>query len=755
MMSLLLLSIVCSMTLPEGPAPEPVPLDHFPDRLHAFVWRNWTLVPIDRMAAVVDATPEDVLALGKRMGLPDPPSIPETQLQRSYITIIRANWHMLPYAQLLKLLDWDEARLAYTLREDDFLFIKLGSLKPDCTPLIYTAPDVTVRARQAQIAATVHEHFGDDAGLWRDPPLSFVERLSSPLPEAPAAPENDVSLFNPRFCYSYFALYGDPLLEHDPFPDGYLQRLAAAGVNGVWLHAVLYKMTPFPWDDSLSEHWEQRLERLRALTTRAAAHNIGVYLYLNEPRTMPLPFFEHHPELRGVTAGDVATLCTSVAEVRAYVRDAVARICEAAPELAGFFTITASENLTNCWSHHRGNDCPRCAERGPAEVIAEVNATVKAGIDQADSPARLLAWDWGWREDWAPDCIAALPEGVSLMSVSEWHTPISRGGIDNTVGEYAISVVGPGPRAQRHWQAAHAHGLSTAAKIQANTTWELGALPYIPAVANVAAHVTALRDTGVTGLMLSWTLGGWPSPNLEVVHALGTRDSAGALPAPETAMLRVAESRFGPAAAAGVVEAWQDISKAFQEFPYDIGVVYNAPLQVGPANLLWAKPTGYRATMVGIPYDDLDAWRAVYPAEVFITQLHKTADGFERGVEQLRRLPEPDAGALNAHKQRALREEAALTEAAAIHYRAVAHQSRFILLRRELESADTDRQVVLHRQLNDMLDAEIALAKRLHALQSEDSRIGFEATNHYFYTPMDLVEKVVNCIHLKDLLSPP
>ena len=43
-----------------------------------------------------------------------------------------------------------------------------------------------------------------------------------------------------------------------------------------------------------------------------------------------------------------------------------------------------------------------------------------------------------------------------------------------------------------------------------------------------------------------------------------------------------------------------------------------------------------------------------------------------------------------------------------------------------------------------MLRAEIELARRLYAIQTNDSRIGFEATNHYFFTPMDLAEKVLN-----------
>jgi hypothetical protein len=52
--------------------------------------------------------------------------------------------------------------------------------------------------------------------------------------------------------------------------------------------------------------------------------------------------------------------------------------------------------------------------------------------------------------------------------------------------------------------------------------------------------------------------------------------------------------------------------------------------------------------------------------------------------------------------------------------------------------------------LERILKDELTLARRLYALQSRDSRIGFEASNHYFYVPQDLAEKVLNC---HDLLT--
>ena len=40
--------------------------------------------------------------------------------------------------------------------------------------------------------------------------------------------------------------------------------------------------------------------------------------------------------------------------------------------------------------------------------------------------------------------------------------------------------------------------------------------------------------------------------------------------------------------------------------------------------------------MVGFPYDDLDAWCAVFPPEVFIAQFRKVAEGFDTAIEKPR-----------------------------------------------------------------------------------------------------------------------
>lgn len=749
----MLLALIGLMTLmmtpsdlPTGSAPAPVSLPHFPDRLHAFVWRNWTLVPLERMAQTVGAAPEEIREMGAAMGLPPPPAIPAQQWKRSALTIIRRNWHLLPYEQLLTLLQWSSEQMEFSLREDDFLYIKLGSHKPKCEPIRYRPSDAKTRQREQEIARTVAASFPEGLPKATSPLFQFVQDLSKPSKNPQRAPLQKPDAL--RYCYSYFALYGDPLLdkEADPYPDAYLAKMAEAGATGVWLQAVLYKLAPYPWEPRLSERYKERLKSLKALVSRAKKHGIRIYLYLNEPRSMPLSFFKAHPELKGVTEGDYATLCTSSPVVRQYLRDSIASICRAVPDIGGFFTITASENLTSCWSHGKGKECLRCAKRSAGEVIAEVNATINEGIRQTKSSARLIAWDWGWDETMAKTAINLLPSDVAVMSVSEWDMPIKRGGIESLVGEYSVSAVGPGERAKSHWAQAKQRGLKAIAKIQAANSWELSAVPYIPALENVAQHALNLRAAKVDGLMMGWTLGGYPSPNLEVMAEIQN------LPENEInadtlnkTLVKVATSRYGAENAAAVAESWRDYSAAFREFPFHIGLVYTAPMQFGVSNLLWAEPTGYRATMIGFPYDDLDGWRMVYPPEVFTGQMRKVVAGFRAGLAKLEaNLPSPLPKTAQGE---ALRREMGLAEAIAIHFQSTANQARFVQLRREI-SAGGERKQLLARQIALILEEEIALAKRLYTLQSQDSRIGFEASNQYYYVPIDLLEKVLNCQYL-------
>ena len=741
-----------ALELPVGSAPEPVAYPWFPDRAHAVVFRNWQLVDPSRLAQVLGTDLRNVEVLAESMGLPPAGDAWKRLDRRAYITILRRNWHLLPYEQILELLAMSEERLRFSLQEDDFLFIKLGRLKPACDVVRYRPPDGATKPRLETMRRLVGQHFRERfEGTW-ERRFAFVEDLARvPADAPPSQPGIPGPAESLRFVYSYFGAFGDPLLDsdQDPFPEGLLRRLRAQGVNGVWLHIVLRQLAPGgPEFPEFGKGSEQRLTRLRELVARAKARGLGVYLYLNEPRSQPLAFFaaEGREALRGVVAGDHATMCTSDARVRGWLRDALAHVFREVPELGGVFTISASENLTNCSSHFSKDRCPRCRSRSDAEILGELHRAVLAGVRQSSKTARVIAWDWGWnRHGESPEIIESLPAGLTLQSVSEWSLPLERGGVEVSVGEYCLSEPGPGPRARKQWAAARARGLRTAAKLQLGTTWELGSLPFLPVLDLVAEHLAALAELRIDDQMLGWTLGGYPSPNLQVAaffHADPTTNA-------DAVLDRVAKGRYGEAAVGAARRAWTAFSKAFRQFPYDGRVLYNGPQHRGAANRLWLEPTGYSATMVGLPYDDIDGWRGAYPREVLAGQFERLAEAWAPGLKALEEVVETVRRTRPEFLTR-VEGDLRIARAARVQFASSATQCRFVIARDHLRGLDPKSLPAKRRreELRQLLRREIDHACEQFSLSRSDARLGFEASNHYFYMPLDLVEKVLNCEYI-------
>ena len=115
---------------------EAIPLTHFPTRLQAFIFRAYEYFSPERIAGVLRTSPENVRCVAADMGLREHLR-EDLWLKRGYITVIRRMWHLLPYDQLLELLDTDEESLARLMREEDFLDIKLGNFKPLCNRITY------------------------------------------------------------------------------------------------------------------------------------------------------------------------------------------------------------------------------------------------------------------------------------------------------------------------------------------------------------------------------------------------------------------------------------------------------------------------------------------------------------------------------------------------------------------------------------------------------------------------------------------
>ncbi|MBO7167043.1 MAG: hypothetical protein J6V88_05910 [Kiritimatiellae bacterium] len=697
----------------------------FPDALSAYVWRNWGLVPVPILARVIDATEKDLEEIAKEMGLKPNPVVLSEWRRKGYITIMRRNWHLLPYEQLLPLLGMTREECFTALQEDDFLWIKMGRMKPKAKRIVWSKEYAQEGRKERLRLAEILRREGIDPNLEEEPRFEFIKELSqcTELPKFSEEVKGD-SPFDFRLIFSYFADYGDPLADPEikSYPEGLLQKLAAQGVNAVWLHTVLNSLTKDSRYPEFGKGSEQRIANLRKLVKRAEKYGIKVYLYMNEPRAQHGVFFDADPArqaIKGVADGRNSpcfAMCTSTPEVRRWLSDSLEKVFRQVPGLGGIFTITMSENLTNCASYEHKEGCPRCKNRTTAEILGEVNRTMIEGMRKGNPNAEALVWNWNWPAKEEKDIIALLPtNNCRLMAVSEKDMKFNRGGTNSKVIDYSISVVGPGEMARKFWKHGKNRNISCVAKVQAANSWELSPFPYIPTMDLVAEHAENLLKEGLDGVMLSWSLGCAPSPNLSIF-----RDIRPGPRAKEDVLDLLAKRMYGEKAPQAR-KAWTQFSEGFRNYPFAVMVIYLGPHQWGPVNPLYAEKTGYNATMVGIPYDDLKGWRSVYPAQTYIDLIGRVADGFAKGCELMKGV--------------APKRELDMYRAEQMHFASCRDQGLFVLAR---DAGKVDEMKVIAKR-------ELDRAKEYWYIVRSDSRIGYESSNHYFFTPRDVVEKILSC----------
>ena len=693
-----------------------IPISHFPTHFHAAVFRLWETVSAERIAEALEIPLDIIHKTAEEMGLPKQENM-ELWPKCGYITTIRNAWHVLPYEQLLKVLGWTEQQLAATLKEDDFLYVKLGEFKPYCEWVHYEELNAEQKVRLYKIKKVMQSEF---ANMFTGTKLFrfFAEEEENTGETAQPAARGI------RMIYSFCGLYGN-VLEDDislSYPETLLAMYQRAGVNAIWLPAVLYQITKFPFDPKCSDGWQKRQERLRALVKNAERYGIKVFLYLNEPRCMPLDFFKQYPELRGRTLEMYASMCMSDPRVMDYVRSSVQSLCKSVPGLGGFFVITFSENLTHCKSSTAGKACPRCADIPKQKLAADVLCAISEASREVDPNIQTIAWTWAWNEfmtkEEMRDCIDRIPPEVIIMSNSEVKKSYCIGGVEGEVNDYSMSIPGPGELAKMVWSHAKARGHEICAKVQVNNTWEASTVPFLPVFDLIREHMKGLREQGVEHLMLSWTLGGYPSINLKIASAC--------LDNPDVELyheiLRKEYGEYAPA----VERAVTKFSEAFREFPFHIMNLYCGPQNAGPSNLLYETPTGFQATMTCYSYDDLETWRANYPEKIYRNQLRLLSEKWMEGLKELKDMP-----------------DCPLKDSAwggyALFYSSYL-QTEFILNR---ESGD--KEYILW-----ILSEERKTALELYCLMRRNNLIGYEAANHYYFNKGMLAEKVICCDYLAE-----
>ena len=817
---------------------------HFPTAYQTLIFRVWEMVDCKKIAEVLETSVENVLQSAEAMGLGTQKSTDEWAT-RGYISILRAVWNLLPYEQMCTLLGWDEERLSYVLKEDDFLGGKLGE-KCDCPVVRYRELTEAEKAQTAKIKETMMkdirpldmEEIAKPFDFFHSTYAPIVEDLAREvvvdsswcieLPENSSEIEDFVTDFKSfaekygvffsdksekkiqikmdirtedeeyheieisegrilisaaypigvlrafydlenlaelagsfsfdkkrykkrtkiktRFIYSFCSLYSD-VLDKDTrisFPDELLEGYGRRGINGVWIQGILYQLAPYPFDESLSEGWEKRLHNLEMLTRRAARYGIKVYIYINEPRNMPLAFFEKYPHLKGATLQEgFACLCSSHPETQKYMKDALQTVCRCVPLLGGFLNITQSENNVLCCSHgmhvSEENRCPVCGKRKDSEVNAEMLRVMADAVAEIDKKMKFFTFAWAWvqhlgKEETA-NLIRLLPDNAIVLQVSESQKKFVRGGIHSFVRDYSLSIVGPGEPAREMWELAKAQGLEVAAKVQINNSWECSTAPYLPVYENVLQHMKNLVDEGIEHIMLSWTLGGYISDNIKIASSYFFEEEG----VNEDPYEQVLTRTYGPYTET-VREAVKHFCRGFDEYPFHVWHIYRGPSNAGAANLLYPEASGMKATMTCYPYDDVQGWcagypgddreGAPYPPEILEEQYRRLCEEWEKGLKVLEGMPLCE-----------------FYDMAVYGYTLFKASYNQICYYRQRDGKK-DRDAMLK-----LLESEKELALTAYKIMLRNSSVGYEAANHYYVTRSMLMEKVVQCDYLKAKLG--
>ena len=136
--------------------------------------------------------------------------------------------------------------------------------------------------------------------------------------------------------------------------------------------------------------------------------------------------------------------------------------------------------------------------------------------------------------------------------------------------------------------------------------------------------------------------------------------------------------------------------------------------------------------MVCFAYDDIESWVVPYGADVYISQMDIMCHFWKEGIELL------ELAEKNAKVEELLR----YAKVVYCHYMSDILQTKFALCKRK-----SDREGMLQ-----CIRAERRNAEELLCLMRSDAKIGYEASNHYFYTERNLLEKIARMGKLENAL---
>lgn len=527
----------------------------------------------------------------------------------------------------------------------------------------------------------------------------------------------------------------------DYFPADWLARVAACGMNGVWMRVNLRSIAKTSFTPRTAEG-ERRIRKLRGIAKKCRDHGLALWIFGNEPVSFKPgdELLKKHPELGGVRfAGNGWTMwCPSRPGVLAYIEEAVCDVFTEVPGLGGYLNISNGEGLTTCLDAYsdspgvnRGSEfCPRCHARPRWQLHYDVSAAIVRGLKKADPSLRYLSWFYHAtsepvRNAWVYDCARHMPEGSSFVYNFESGVMKRQLGRWHCGGDYWLSQPGPGaPYAAV--AAAAAEGASRlGAKIQTCNSHELASLPYVPVPGLLYRKYAAMKRCGVRDVVQSWYFGGEPSLMLKAAGELSREDFSDG---EQAFLLRLAENAFGKDASAVAAGVWERYTAAYIEYPVCNSMQYYGPFHAGVS---W--PLHPDIVMRGLPR----SWWSGEPeagdligeclrsytldeAETITAEMaEKCGDG--KDLDELAAKVAGDSGKLR---------DVGIMKAFRLQLLAARDAFRFYRLRRDavrLGSASPHRVKAIVAEMKKTVASARAVTAGLLPIAEADERIGFHA----------------------------
>ncbi len=579
------------------------------------------------------------------------------------------------------------------------------------------------------------------------------------LPEGTVTRECRVKVRISRSPYATYRFGTGWELENDGdfYPDEYLNRLAHAGINAIWVAGFFQNLIATKSIPELGPK-KTRLGKLRSLVEKAALYGIKVYFFCMEPRIIRnRKIFEKYPDIRGAqfplscSLGETA-LCTSAPRVQSYLREASAELFRSAPGLAGIIDIFAGERATNCWFDEEiVKGCPRCSQKTQWEVLSQLIGCLNEGMKSVSPDAEFLAWDYS---SISTDVKLRIMENASpdivWLGCFEHGGRTSRCGKKFVMDEYSLSYAGPSEPFKALAAGARKSRRRIYAKLQIGTTYEQSSLPYIPVPSGVFRKFHSMRRLGVDGAMLSWIIGGFPSLMLKAAGL------ASFCPVGSEAdfIRRLAAIEWGEEVSAPVAAAWRHFFKAYSLYPAMNDVFYYGPITRCPAYHLRLDTENRRATPYNFgitadrdiqPFEDNPTrWLGIFTEKELISCFRSMAEEWGKGLRLLKHAAE------RSREETALR-QLGVAKAVWIQFRSCANVIEFYTIRNLSAWREKTKGKSQRARMRAIAIDEISLGSQMIKLLRHDPTLGFQSELYYFSFSENLIAAKIR--HTQNLLK--